>query len=256
MERKIYLNRYRVCVDQIGIPIVIRRSANEATVQADDIKTGEQVAVQLIPLSALPNATRERVEARAQAAQQINHPNIPVLRDYGFEGEQLIWVTEYFDGTTVGDWVKTKGPMPVSVVLRIAAQVVSALGAATFHAVVHRAINPSNLMLVPGQTAEGEWPLIKVVNFIGAKPEPEFISPEQREKKPVDFRSQIYSLGATLWFLLKGSALVGGVETVQTAEGIPAPLRRLLLPMLADDPEEPSGHRSVSIHGPSGQNES
>jgi len=252
MERKLYLNRYRLCVDQVGIPVVIRRSAGEATFQADDTESGGQVAVQAVPAAALRTAVREQLYTEARAAQELKHVNIPVLHDFGFNGEQLIYVTEYFEGTTAEDWVKAQGPMPSSVVLRIASQVVGALGAATFHGIVHHAVHPGNIMLVPGQTAEGEWPLIKVLNFVGVAPalaasgtgEPEpmnpadFASPEQLENGAVDFRSQIYSLGCTLWFLLKGVPPLGGAAAVQSASGLAAPIRRLLLLMLANDPAE------------------
>jgi serine/threonine protein kinase len=61
--------------------------------------------------------------------------------------------------------------MAVGAALRIAQQVVGALGAATFHGILHHAINPRNIMIVPGQTTDGEWPLIKVLNFVGIAPE-------------------------------------------------------------------------------------
>ncbi len=241
MKGKIYLKRYRLRVDPVGLPFVIRRSANEATFQGDDLKSGEQIAVQIMPAAVWRTSDREQLEREAEAAREINHINVPVLRDFGFEGDQLVCVTEYFDGTTAEDWVKTKGPMPASVALRIAAQAVSALGAAIFHGVVHHAICPGNIMLVPGETPEGEWPLIKLLNFLAVTPSPSaltFASPEQIEKDAVDFRSQIYSLGGTLLFLLTGTPPLkpssGGIE----AAGLAVPLRRLLRTMLANDPDE------------------
>ena len=153
------------------------------------------------------------------AARKLTHANIPALHDFGVEDDLLVYVTEDFEGTLAEEWVNANGPMPVGPVLRIASQVVSALGAAAFHRIAHRAINPSNLVLVPGQTAEGEWPLVKVLHFVGVAPKfprtdgavgafdksLHYASPEQIQHGTVDFRSEIYSLGCAMWFLLTGA---------------------------------------------------
>jgi hypothetical protein len=252
MEAKVYLSRYRLAVDQIGLPLVIRRSAGEATFKAEDLTEHKDVALQVVPVMALRTVVREQLEAEARDAQKITHINIPTLLDFGFEEGQIVYVTEYFDGTTADQWVKANGVLPVGAVLRIAQQVVNASSVATFHGIVHHAINPNNIMLVPGQTTEGEWPLIKLLNIVGVapnftpseNPDPEsadpvnFASPEQLQTGTVDFRSQMYSLGATLWFLITGRAPLGGAATVERGGRVPTPVRRLLMHMLAADPAE------------------
>jgi serine/threonine-protein kinase len=177
-------------------------------------------------------------------------------------------VTEYFDGTSAEEWVNQHGPMPTGAVLRIALQVVSAMGACAFHKISHHAINPANLMLVPGQTPEGDWPLVKVLHFIGVAPTftsadapvsttvasfdktSHYASPEQLQHGTVDFRSEIYSLGATMWFLLTGAppliAPKGPLAMQPTTHGLavdklngmPKKVRRLLAQMLSVKPEE------------------
>ncbi|MGZ5023298.1 MAG: protein kinase domain-containing protein [Chthoniobacterales bacterium] len=252
MEAKIYLKRYRLHLDQFGLPVVIRRSATEATFRGEDLRTGESVALQVVPVEALSTIVREEWEAEAKTARELKHINIPVLHDFGFEDGQMIYVTEYFDGTTAADWVKSRGPMPVGAVLRIGQQVVNASSLATFRGIVHRAINPSNIMLVPGQTTEGEWPLIKVLNFVGVAPNlapsnstdheafnsTQFASPEQIQDGAVGFRSQVYSLGATLSFLLTGAAPIEDAGSLDDASRVPVAVKKLLAQMLAANPSE------------------
>ena len=221
------------------------------------------MVVEVVPAGSLKTAVRERLEAEAIAAKKLSHVNIPALCDFGVEDNHLVYVTEDFEGTPAEEWVNAHGPMPVGPVLRIASQVVSALGAAAVHRINHHAINPSNLVLVPGQTAEGEWPLVKVLHFVGVAPKLSgtdvavaafdkslhYASPEQIQKGTVDFRSEIYSLGSTMWFLLTGApplvASAGPMAAPPATTGVaaekidamPKKVRRLLAQMLAVNPE-------------------
>ena len=123
---------------------------------------------------------------------------------------------------------------------------------------------PANLLLVPGQTPEGDWPLIKVLHFVGVAPtfasadtavasfdkSSHYASPEQLQHGTVDFRSEIYSLGATMWFLLTGAppliapngplALQPSTNglAIDKLNGMPKKVRRLLAQMLSVKPED------------------
>ncbi len=141
--------------------------------------------------------------------------------------------------------------MPVGPALRIASQTVSALGAAAYRSLVHRAINPENLVLVPGQTPQGDWPMVKILQWIGTVPAgskyagknmtsdstASYLSPEQTREGIVNFQSEIYALGATLWFLLTGSA-PASEGPLPRLSGVPKPAMHLLEQMLARDPEQ------------------
>ena len=260
MDNRIFLGKYRVPAEEIGA--VGEVSDSPLAYEGEEIDSGKQVIVEVVPAASLKMVVRERLEAEALAAKTLNHVNIPALHDFGVEDDHLVYITEDFDGTLAEEWVNTHGPMPVGPVLRIASQVVSALGAAAFHRIVHHAINPTNLVLVPGQTAEGEWPLVKVLHFVGVAPKfprtdgavgafdksLHYASPEQIQHGAVDFRSEIYSLGCTMWFLLTGAPPPMAPKesmpvqpttpglAVEKISAIPKNVRRLLATMLSANP--------------------
>src|SRR5262249_19444679 len=152
----------------------------------------------------------------ARTAMLLDHEHVARVVAFGTADKSLVFVSEYPQGDTVEEWVKANGPMPADAVLRAALQVVAALQAASFHGLTHPAIQPSNLIIVRGKTAEGGWPFIKLTHFAlaGLKSAPgenvpdlsasDFASPEQLIQGKVDFQSEIYSLGATMCFLLTG----------------------------------------------------
>jgi serine/threonine-protein kinase len=275
MEHKIFLAKYRVAADEIALTAAEPSSGGSAALVTEpvtsaathiyrgvEIESGQDVSVEVIPAAGFKAPLREQLEAEAESAKKINHINIPALYDFGIEDDHLIYVTQYFDGTSAEEWVNDHGPMPTGAVLRIALQVIGAMGAASFHKISHHAINPANLILVPGQTPEGDWPLVKVLHFVGVAPtfasadtavasfdkSTHYASPEQLQHGSVDFRSEIYSLGATMWFLLTGAPPLMAPKgplamqpttiglAVDKLNGMPKKVRRLLAQMLAADP--------------------
>jgi serine/threonine protein kinase len=261
MDSKIFWGKYRVAAEEMQAVGEIADSP--LTYEAEEIDSGKKVRIDVVPAGSLKTAVRERLEAEAIAAKKLSHVNIAALCDFGVEDNHLVYVTEDLEGTSAEEWVNAHGPMPAGPVLRIASQVSSALGAAAFHGINHHAINPSNLVLVPGQTAEGEWPLVKVLHFVGVAPtlsgtdvavaafdkSLHYASPEQIQKGTVDFRSELYSLGATMWFLLTGApplmAPAGAMAAPPATNGVaaekinamPKKVRLLLAKMLAVNPE-------------------
>ncbi|MGI8482132.1 MAG: serine/threonine protein kinase [Chthoniobacterales bacterium] len=264
MEQKIFLGKYRLRAGADGTPIVLRRTTTGCTYHAEEIGSGRDVAVKLSPSDSLNETVLKQLEAEATAAKQMAHINVPAVYDFGVEDGNAVYVTEYFEGTTVEDWVAEHGPMPVDAVLRVALQILGGLGAAAFQGIVHHAINPSNVMIVPGQTADGGWPLVKLLHLIGVAPKlstssvssaavdnsANFASPEQLETGAVDFASEIYSLGSTLVFLLTGTPpVVHADESPETRHaitratlgglsGVPKNVTALLEQMLALNPDE------------------
>ncbi|MEP6809791.1 MAG: protein kinase [Chthoniobacterales bacterium] len=246
MKRHHYLDRYRIVTDATGAEVEIRRGLRSVVYKADDARTGEEVALEVF--SDLAPEMFAELAQEAGTAQELAHVNVPRLFRFGREEEQFVTASEFFDGTTAEAWVATHGPIPAAPVVRIALQVVSTLGSAAFLGIVHGAINPRNILFVPGQTAQGDWPLVKVLDLVGLAPAftgaqfagereftAKFASPEQLENGTVDFQAEIYSLGATLWFLLTGEAPLPDAE-LPRATGIPKPILQLLEEMLSPDP--------------------
>ena len=253
MEHTTFLGHYRISVSRDGTPHELGRAGAAITYKAVDQRSGEPVALKLIPIANIDEELQKQFEEQARPAQQLHHSNIAKVLDFGKEAGQFVYVSEYLEGETVDSWVEEHGPMPPDAVLRVAAQVVSALSAASFHRLTHRAIQPSNLLIVPGPTAEGGWPFVKLVDVSSAGPKlhshsgeipdvdsvvaRQFASPEQLQHGTVDFRSAIYSLGATMYFLLTGAAPPAKVR-LRELRRFPKALRNLLAHMLHGNPDK------------------
>jgi serine/threonine protein kinase len=274
MERTIFLQHYRVSVGSDGMPNEIGRDGAVVAYQAVDERSGEQVALTLVPVESVDPELRERFEEQARAVQRLRHVNIAKVFDFGREGGDYVYVSEWVPGETVAAWVVQHGPMPPDATLRVAEQVVSVLSSASFHKLPYPPIEPSYIMVVPGQTPEGGWPLVKQTNFglaglkadgenaamvearadageLDAKdtavqqapcaprpPSTESRTPTQ-EHRPSDLHSQIYSLGGIMYFLLTGFALsTEAIRHPPKFSGFPKPLRTLLSQMLHPNPDK------------------
>jgi eukaryotic-like serine/threonine-protein kinase len=166
----------------------------------------------------------ERFRREARAVAQLAHPNVVTVIDRGeHEGRQYI-VFEYVDGENLKQLVAREGPLPPKQVVELGLQIARALSSAHARGVVHRDVKPQNVLL-------SEDGLPKVTDFGIARSSDvesvtltgtvmgtsEYISPEQARGEAVDFRSDVYSLGAILYELCTGDVPFPGENPVSVA---------------------------------------
>jgi len=180
-----------------------------------DPMIGRDVAVKTLRLSeAGTGLSREeligRFQTEARAAGLLTHPNIVVVFDAG-EEEGLFYITmEFVQGRSLQSLIDAHQPFPVSRVLKLMEQVCSALDFAHQHNVVHRDVKPANIMLTSDDVVKiTDFGTAKILQFGTAQTAhvmgtPSYMSPEQVKGKPVDGRSDIFSLGVILYEVMTG----------------------------------------------------
>jgi len=259
MEPTTFFEHYRIGTGEAGREV--SRTGAAINYKAIDTRSHEPVRLQLIPLATIEPEKLAQLKERAETAEKLDHVNIARTFAVGVEHDYFAIVSEHFEGETADSWIVANGPMPADAALRVGLQVVRAIGAAAFFNLTHRAIQPSNLMIVPGQSPDGSWPFVKLLNFglaglelhsdsaeareLAPSISPQFASPEQRANGEIDFRSEMYSLGATMCFLLTGAAplAVSGmkarlrIQRLPELRRAPKPLHNLLVYLLRENPE-------------------
>ncbi|PYL29997.1 MAG: hypothetical protein DMF45_03890 [Verrucomicrobia bacterium] len=261
MEDTTFFKHYRVCTSEDDSADEVSRTGAAINYKAIDTRSKEPVQLQLIPVTTVEPTKLQQLKERAETAEKLDHVNIAKTFAVGVEHDYLALVSEHFEGETADSWIVAHGPMPADAALRVGLQVVRAIGAAAFFNLTHRAIQPSNLMIVPGQSPDGGWPFVKLLNLglaglelhsdsseareLAPSISPQFASPEQLLNREIDFRSEMYSLGATMCFLLTGAAplAVSGMKARLRIRRLPelrrAPkvLHNLLVYLLRENPE-------------------
>ncbi len=167
----------------------------------------------------------ERFRREARAAARLNHPNVVAVYDTGAADGTNFIVMEYVEGRTLADFLGQGGKLTPARALEIAEHVCDALEAAHAQGVVHRDVKTANIMITRqgvvkvmdfgiARIAEGAQTLAQTAAVLGTAA---YLSPEQAQGRPVDARSDIYSLGVVLYEMVAGRPPFTGDSPVAVA---------------------------------------
>jgi len=180
-------------------------------------KVQDTVLDRLVAFKVLPQALTENTQAiqnfmrEAQAAAKLNHPNIVTVYDTGEQAGRYYIAMEYVEGTTLKEILRRRGAISPSGILHVLMQISEALAYAHEKKVVHRDIKPANAMWTRDKKAKlMDFGLAKVVeearnHTTVVAGTPYYMSPEQTLGKNVDHRTDIYSLGVSLFEMATGT---------------------------------------------------
>lgn len=235
-----------------------------AVFRGTDLSLGRTVAIKVLSQEHIDEDTIRRFRHEARSAAKLDHPGIPSVYYVGDQDGWYFIVFEFIEGDNIRDYVAQQGPLSIAQAVVFLADIADALHHASQREVVHRDIKPSNVLV----TRDG---LAKLVDMGLARTEQlqstandltatgmtlgtfDYISPEQgRDPRSADIRSDIYSLGCTLYFMLTAQPPFPDGTMLQkllshTSDSPPDPsefradmpprLTAMLARMLAKDPD-------------------
>jgi hypothetical protein len=255
---------YEVVTDEHGKPVELGRGAMGVTYKALDINLRCPVTLKVISDRFLGDEpARLRFVREARAAASVRHTNVASVFHLGRTGENYFYAMEFVEGETLENLIKRSGQLDVKLALEIATQVAAGLAAVHKQKLVHRDIKPSNIMV---SVEDGDAVTAKIFDLGLAKSldepgaqtaistpgafagTPEFASPEQFAGVGVDIRSDLYSLGVSLWEMLTSRTPFQGTPAevmhqhlhaplpLEQLKGLPQPVAILLELLLEKDP--------------------
>ena len=231
--------------------------------RAHDAKLNRTVAVKLLSEDLCDATARRRFQREAQTASSLNHPHILTVHDAGeFEGRQYL-VTEYVDGGTLDDWIRSARRTWQQIV-QLLVGIADGLAAAHHAGILHRDVKPGNILVAKNGYAKlADFGLAKVTESrSGANTSADptrpgmvigtiaYMSPEQASAQPLDARSDVFSFGIVVHEALAGSRPFEGstnlhllqaiihAEPARLPQGLPAALRIAVEKALEKDPAD------------------
>lgn len=263
--QRVQFGNFDIMNDAEGRPLALGKGTFGRTYQARHRYLDTIVALKIINERYAADAgVRQRFLVEARAVARLSHPHVARLYDFGEVDGVLHYAMEYCGGGSLADHVAKNGPFAVAQVLEVGQQIAGALKCAHTAGFIHRDLKPSNIMLT-----EAKGPLFaKLIDFGLVQPSlpeatqsvsqsadgerflgtPLFASPEQLKEEPMDVRTDLFSLGMTLWYLLLGRAPDSGSSAeiaanrlspesyvTQLPAALPSQLRDVLARLLQKD---------------------
>jgi serine/threonine protein kinase/tetratricopeptide (TPR) repeat protein len=257
---------YELVMDEDGKPLELGRGAMGVTYKAFDINLHCLVTLKVINERYLGDeAARLRFLREARVAASVRHSNVASVFHLGKAGSSYFYAMEFVEGETLQNLIKRTGRLDVRLALEIATHVAAGLAAVHDQHLVHRDIKPTNIMVM---LKEGGTVAAKIIDLGLAKTvdasasaagisspgafagTPEFASPEQFAGVGVDIRSDLYSLGVTLWVMVTGQTPFRGTSAevmyqhqhaplpLEQLKDVPQPVVVLVEKLLAKDPAQ------------------
>lgn len=265
--QRVQFGNFDIMNDAEGRPLALGKGTFGRTYQARHRFLDTIVALKIINERYAADAgVRQRFLVEARAVARLSHPHIARLYDFGEVDGVLHYAMEYCGGGSLADHVAKNGPFGVGQALEVGQQIAGALKCAHGAGFIHRDLKPSNIMLT-----ETKGPLFsKLIDFGLVQPSlpeatgtiredqsadgarflgtPLFASPEQLKEEPMDIRTDLFSLGMTLWYLLIGRAPDSGSSAeiaasrlspesyvTQLPASLPSQIREVLARLLQKD---------------------
>ena len=257
---------YTLMLHADGRPIELGRGVMGVTYKAFDVDLQCPVTLKVISERYVGDqSARLRFLREARAAASVRDVNVASVFHLGLSRGNYFYAMEFVEGETLERLIKRAGRLDVKLALEITTLVAGGLAAVHKRKLVHRDIKPSNIMVL---VEEGGGVTAKIIDLGLAKPAtdapaeaaistpgafagtPEFASPEQFAGVSVDIRSDLYSLGVTLWEMLTGLAPFTGTPAevmhqhlhaplpIDQLQGVPEPAIALLEVLLDKDPTQ------------------
>lgn len=207
-----------------------------AVYKAKHLKTGTMVALKIMSNKNLTDRFLQRFKKEFEVLQKLKHPNIVQPVELGVCGKNHYYAMEYIEGKTLREIQKEHKTLPLKLSLEIVKCVANALKYANSHNVFHRDIKPDNLLIPEFDIETGRVGKLKIIDFGLAKDTeidsnltmegtgmgtPLYMAPEQvKDAKNVDYRADIYSLGATLFKMLSGKNAAYGKSSMEIVANV------------------------------------
>jgi hypothetical protein len=199
--------------------------------KGEDTRLGRMVAIKILPQNVVENAeSRARLQREARTAAHLYHPNIATIHSIEQEGDRLFIVMQFVDGEPLTKRIR-RGPMAEADVCRIGKGVADALAEAHGQQIVHRDIKPDNIMVSGARVKVLDFGIAKQVGGpAAAQNDPtafvtqqgliigtvHYMSPEQALGRPLDARTDLFSLGVVLYEAVTGRLPFRGETVTET----------------------------------------